>query len=369
MSLDLRKSPTLELASAIEKARASGQTVYSLSTPTFRDQSSELFAGDALRTTLTPETGLEALRERTLEVLFAKWSLPDHECVITGGAKAAIFSVLRASLSPSDRVLIVSPHWPTYEDLANLAHLETSFLATRAEEDFAINPDALQSALRESGAKAVLCSNPGNPTGKIYSSSELEQLSAATKQAGAILIVDESFSNIVFEPDKWRNANCTEADNLFVINSFSKNYHLQGLRLGACLLPSQRVPSVVSVHQTILSAAPTPSQYMALAMAGSAAAHIDEYAEQRRLMLEFIAARGWRHLPTEGTFYVFPRIPNIEATRRTLEASGIFSLAGEVFGESYRDHTRICFGKPVTEVRAMLAIMEDIIGSQHGEVA
>ena len=247
--------------------------------------------------------------------------------------------------------------------------LKHRFLRHAPEEDFAIDPEALQSALRESGAIAVLCSNPGNPTGKIYSSSELELLSRVTKQVGAILIVDESFSNIVFEPDKWWDAKCTEADNLFVINSFSKNYHLQGLRLGACLLPSRWVPSVVSVHQTILSAAPTPSQYMALAMTGSAAASIDEYAEQRRLMLEFIAARGWRHTPTQGTFYVFPRIPNIETIRDSLETSGIYSLAGEVFGERYCDHTRICFGKPVTEVRAMLAIMESIIDSQHGEVA
>ena len=369
MSLELRKSPTLELASAIEKARESGQTVYSLSTPTFHDQSPELFAGKTLKTTLTPEMGLEALRETARDVLFPKWDLPGHECVVTGGAKATIFSVLRASLSPGDRVLIISPHWPTYEDLAKLAHLETSFLATRAVEDFAIDPAALHAALRDSGAKAVVCSNPGNPTGKIYSSGELGQLSSAAKQAGAILIVDESFSNIVFEPDKWWNARCTETDNLFVINSFSKNYHLQGLRLGACLLPGRQVPSVVSVHQTILSAAPTPSQYMALAMTESAAASIDEYAEQRRLMLEFIAAKGWQHVPTEGTFYVFPRIPNIEAIRKRLEARGVFSLSGEVFGEGYGDHTRICFGKPEAEVRAMLAIMEDIIDSEHGEVA
>lgn len=369
MSLTFRKSPTLELASAIEKAREAGQTVYSLSTPTFRDRSPDAFAENVLKTTLSPEMGLEALRERARVMLFAKWDLPDHECVVTGGAKATIFSVLRASLSPGDRVLIISPHWPTYEDLAELAYLETRFLATRADDGFTIDPAALQAALRDSRAKAVLCSNPGNPTGKIYSSGELEQLSAATKQAGALLIIDESFSNIVFEPDKWRNARCTETDNLFVINSFSKNYHLQGLRLGTCLLPSKSVSAVVSAHQTILSAAPTPSQYMALSMTDSAAANIDEYAEQRRLMLEFIAVKGWPHIPTEGTFYVFPRIPNIEVFRQRLKARGIFSLAGETFGESYRDHTRICFGKPVTEVRSMLEIMEEIMGSKQGEVA
>ncbi len=366
MSLEHRKSPTLELASAIEQAREAGHTVYSLSTPTFQDQSPDVFAQNVLKTTLSPEMGLEALRERARDVLFPKWDLPGHECVVTGGAKATIFSVLRASLSPGDRVLVISPHWPTYEDLAKLAHLETLFLATRAEEDFAIDPAALHAALRDSGAKAVLCSNPGNPSGKIYSSSELDQLNTATKQAGAILIIDESFSNIVFEPDKWRNARCAEADNLFVINSFSKNYHLQGLRLGACLLPGKWVSAVVSVHQTILSAAPTPSQHMALAITNSIAAHIDEYTEQRRLMLGFIAARGWPHIATEGTFYVFPCIPNIGVFRRKLEERGIFSLAGETFGESYRDHTRICFGKPVTEVRAMVAIMEDILDSEQG---
>jgi aspartate/methionine/tyrosine aminotransferase len=364
----VRKSPTLELAAMIESARSAGETVYSLSTPTFEDRSSDARTAGALKTTLTPERGLDELRLRAREILFSKWALPSHECVITGGAKAAIFSVLRTSLDPGDKLLIVSPHWPTYEDLTRLAGVEPVFLTTRAHEQFAITGDALRTALQETNARAIICSNPGNPSGKIYSRRELDLLAAEAARAGAILIIDESFSSIVFDHEKWNASTVGDGASVFVINSFSKNFHLQGLRIGACLLPGSSVDAVMSAHQTILSAAPSPSQQIALSIGSHASFNEHDYAEQRQLMLDVITKLGWEHLPTEGSFYLFPRIPSAAETREKLQEQGIFSLPGEAFGTPYHGHTRICFGKPVSELQAMLKLLEEVILSRQNEV-
>ena len=369
MSLKLRKSPTLELAAAIDEARRAGQTIYSLSTPTFEDRGITASGRDGPKTTLSPAAGLDELRDKARAHLFSKWQPSEHDCVICGGAKAAIYCILRVMLSPGDRVLIVSPHWPTYEDTAELAHLDARFLETRAENDFAIDAHSLEAALEQSNAKAVVCSNPGNPSGKILSHRELELLRDRTAAAGAILLIDESFSGIVFDPQKWHDATCAADDHVFVVNSFSKNYHLQGLRLGACLVPPGRSAQVIAAHQTIFSAAPTPSQNMALQVIEARSDDGHDYAEQRRLILEFIAEQNWPHVATEGSFYVFPRIDGIDLFRQELEAHGILSLPGEAFGAPYKDHIRICFGKPLDEVHALIDTMQRALGSKKGEVA
>ena len=363
MSQHLRRSPTLALAGAIATARQTGETVYSLSTPTFPDRAGKIPADIRFGTTLTSGSGIEELRDLARTSLFPKWSLPEHECIIVGGAKSSIFSILRSTLPAGGRVLVVSPHWPSYEDLIDLAHLRPTFLETRSEEDFEIDGQRLRDALRETGAGAVICSNPGNPTGHVLGGHEVGTLCRETADAGAVLLLDESFSNIVFDVPKWHGSVCSPEDHVFVVNSFSKNYHLQGLRLGACLVHRDRSAPVIAAHQTLLSAAPTPSQNIALRLIATAGDNSQDYAEQRRLMLGFAAAQGWPHLPTEGGFYLFPRVEHSDSFRRRLEARRVLSLPGETFGSSYGDHLRVCFGKPVAEILAMLEILAEVAAS------
>ncbi len=364
MNRQLRRSPTLALAEAVTTARQTGETVYSLSTPTFRDRATALPAGIRPQTNLSPVGGIAELRDMARTKLFGKWTLPQHDCIIVGGAKASIFCIIRTMLPAGGRVLVVSPHWPSYVDLVELAHLRPVFLETRAGDGFAIDGERLRRALRESGARAVICSNPGNPTGRVLDQAEADALCRATADAGAILLLDESFSNIVFDERKWRASVCAPEDHVFVVNSFSKNYHLQGLRLGACLVHGDRTAHVIAAHQTLLSAAPTPSQAIAMQVANAAEAARDDYADQRRLMLGFAAAQGWPHLATEGGFYLFPQVENAPSFRRELKARGVLSLPGETFGAAYREHLRICFGKPVQEIEAMIGILEAAAGGR-----
>ena len=362
MNLRLRRSPTLALAGEIASARITGETVYSLSTPTFPDRTGTIAADIRFGTTLTPGNGLAELRDLARTGLFKKWNLPEHECLIVGGAKSSIFCIIRTMLPAGGKVLVVSPHWPSYEDLIGLAHLQPVFHETRADDGFEIDASRLRESLRKSGAGAVICSNPGNPTGRVLGQREIDTLCRETADAGAILLLDESFSNIVFDVPKWHDSVCAPEDHVFVVNSFSKNYHLQGLRLGACLVHRDRTAPVIAAHQTLLSAAPTPSQNIALRIIKAPEANPEGYSEQRRLMLDFAAAQGWPHVATEGGFYLFPYVESSVLFRRELEARRVLSLPGETFGKGYRDHLRVCFGKPVSEIRALLGILAEVVG-------
>lgn len=370
MSRPVRRSPTLELAESIAAASRQGKPVYSLSTPTFVDRAVPLPDGVMPATSLSSSRGMTDLCEMARHRLLGKWDLPQHECLIVGGAKSVIFSILRSMLPAGAKVMIVSPHWPSYEDLARLAHLHPVFHENSAGAGFALNAGQLRQNLAATGAGAVICSNPCNPTGRVLARNEAEALCRAAADAGAILLLDESFSNIVFDDSKWRASVCPPAPHLFVVSSFSKNYHLQGLRLGACLAHRDHAAAVAVVHQTLLSAAPTPSQNIARQVLQTTGAAAGDYREQRQLMVDFAAAQGWPHLPAEGGFYLFPRVPQPAALRQGLEARRLLSLPGEAFGVSYRDHLRICFGKPVSEVRQILGILgeaaSELLGQPNG---
>ena len=89
--------------------------------------------------------------------------LPDHDVLISAGAKAAILSALRAACRAGERVLIISPCWPSYPDIARLLFLRPVCFETRLEEGFAVDPAALAAAMAQSRATAIVFSNPATP--------------------------------------------------------------------------------------------------------------------------------------------------------------------------------------------------------------
>jgi len=353
----LRRSPTLQLAASVEAALARGERAFSLSTPTFIDRTRELdIDGNATR--LSPPMGLAELRLAARAALLGKWTLPEHEIMVTAGAKAAIFSALRASCGAGDRVLIVGPHWPSYEDLAQLLFLEPVSLECRFSDGFTLDMKRVTEALDASGARAVLLSNPNNPTGRIHSARELTELSMAARARSALLLIDESFSGVIFDHEKWRASLCPFYERLVVVSSFSKSHQLQGLRVGVACVHTALLEDVLAAHQALTSAAPSLSQAAVMAFLERQGEPVD-YREQREAALDFVHAQGWPCVTAEGSFYLFPQVPDFEAFANRARASNVYLLPGTAFGEAYRGHLRLCFGKPMEELGAMFSTLGD----------
>jgi aspartate/methionine/tyrosine aminotransferase len=359
--MKLRRSPTLQLASDIEQARAKGNEVWSLSTPTFPEPR-DLPQVDATWVRLSHPKGLAELRARARVHFFGNWSLPDHDCIITAGAKAGLFAALRAALAPGSYVLIPTPAWPSYFDICAAAGLNGIAFETDPASDFALDLDRLERESAACGARAVILANPCNPTGRILPTAELAALADLCRRQDMLLVLDQSFSHVIFDEAAWASSVVPSFDRIVLIDSFSKNYILQGARVAAALVPKWLSEPFVTVHQTIVSAAPTPGQKLAL-HALDKGFSMPSLARQREMARAFIDARGWRTHDQKGTFYFFPEVPDIDAFRAFARSRNVFILTGEAFGTRYGRHFRFCFCKPEEELRHVI----DLLGQAgHG---
>jgi aspartate aminotransferase len=362
MGSDFRRSPTLSLASKVEKARASGIEAYSLSTPSFVDLGPRLTFDEGLSTRLKPAEGDPELREILRDQLFGRWNLPEHRVVITTGAKAALYTVLRQFTEPGDAIVVVSPRWPTYDDIVQLLSCELHTLDTRLADDFQPSPETFRSLLNQYGRRlrALVIANPNNPAGNICSGPVLQELFQLAERHGVLLILDESFSEVVFDHDAWTDAIVPYGSpRLVVINSLSKGFHLQGLRVGACLVHKDILDAVVGIHQTLNGGVSSLSQAAALNYLRSPRSGLSvDLRAQRDEMLAFIRRQRWDCVPCQGTFYHFPNVGSVSDFESALKDSNLFYLPGEVFGTGYENHVRLCFAREPSELTAILARLE-----------
>ena len=351
-----RASPTLELANTVAAARARGEEAWSLSTPSLPDISA-VFHTDSSWTKLTPAEGLPELRAAAQSRFFGHWHLPDHYCVITAGAKAGLYSALRSTLAPGARVIVPTPTWPSYSDLCDAAHLTPVFFPTTADTGFTLDLIKLEALIKSENPSAILLSNPCNPTGRILPGNSLENLVDLCDRYTIFLLLDQSFSNIVSDKTMWVNSRAVGSGNLILFDSFSKNHLLQGARVAAAMVPERLAEEFMATHQTIVSAAPTPGQKMALdALAGDNPPSLDR---QRAMTRDFIDAMGWTQTPQEGTFYFFPRVPDIMAFKAFARQRNVYMLTGDAFGAGYENHLRLCFGKSEDELAKVFDLLQD----------
>ena len=208
--------------------------------------------------------GVLPLRKAAREEFFGRWDLPEHSLFISAGAKIAEFAAMRGLLPERSTVLIVGPAWPSYEDIVRMAGHTPAMLHLDAAENFRISANAVAQAMEESGAAAIILSNPCNPTGRVHDGDELAILLSVAERHDAYLMVDESFSNVMFDASAWQDARTRPSPRLLLFNSFSKNYHLQGLRVGVCMAHASIYRQAVAAHQTLMSSAPSLSQAAAL---------------------------------------------------------------------------------------------------------
>lgn len=348
----VRLSPTLSLAEEIDRARLDGQSVFSLSTPTFPEITEANALDFRFSNKLTPAEGLAPLRKAAQEKFFGRWVLPDHHLFISAGAKIAEFAAMRALLPEKSTVLIVGPAWPSYEDIVRMAGHRPFMLQLDPADNFTIRASAVAEAFTASGASAMILSNPCNPSGRVHTGEELTILLDLAEGSKALLMVDESFSNVMFDAAAWQRAVTRPSDHLMLFNSFSKNYHLQGLRVGVCMAHEWIYKQVVAAHQTLMSSAPSLSQAAALA----SLQHSESipasscYGASRSIALEIVERSGWQCSPNQGTFYIFPKLPHAEQTLARMREEGLYALRGDAFGARFKDHFRFCFGRPEEEM-------------------
>jgi len=285
----------------------------------------------------TPEPFLRGIREAKIEVLdyapspgipeaiqavqayYAEigFNLSPQEILITIGGSEAITFALTVTCDPGDQVLIPEPFYPNYLGYARLANVEILPLTTFRSEGFHLPPRREIEAALTPRTKAILLSNPGNPTGVVYTESELDMLVDIALRYDLFLIVDEVYREFVYEgKHKSILAYPEVADRAIVVDSISKRLSACGARIGMLISRNAEVMAAAQKCATIRLSAPTFEQLgLAAFMADPEhqeiiARMIEEYRVRRDVFCEELSKiPGVTFRKPEGAFYVMFGLP------------------------------------------------------------
>jgi aminotransferase len=324
------------------------------------------------RTSYTSNRGMRELREAIAGRVerYGQEYDPADEILVTAGASEAVDLAMRALVDPGDTVAVPEPSYISYEPTVSFAGGDPLSVPTRAEDDFALRPEALERAGAAEADVLVLC-YPNNPTGAVMSREELADVAAFAREHDLFVLSDEIYAALRYEDDHVSIATLPGMrERSVVFNGFSKAYAMTGLRLGYALGPAAVVDAMNRIHQYTMLSAPTTAQYAALEAIRSCDDAVEEmrraYDRRRRFVISRFNEIGMDCFEAKGAFYVFPKCPpgweDDEAfAEALLQSEEVAVVPGRVFGDSGEGHLRVSYATGMRELKEALNRIESFV--------
>ena len=318
------------------------------------------------RTRYTPALGIPALRE-AISAHYRDYygvDVPPARIAVTPGASGALQLALGVLLEPGQKVLMADPGYPCNRHFVRFCDGEPVSLPVGPDSDYQILAEHV-AAHWDDATRATMVATPSNPTGTLLDRAQLTALADATAARGGALIVDEIYHGLVYGAEEVTAA--TLADNVIVINSFSKYFGMTGWRLGWMVVPPALLRPVEKLAQNIYLAPSTPAQYAALAafrpeVLAELEARRAEFARRRDTLLPALRELGFVIPSTpRGAFYLYADSRRFDAdsrnlARRLLEEAGVAATPGIDFGENHPEaHLRFAYTTSVARLEEGVA--------------
>jgi aminotransferase len=309
------------------------------------------------RTHYTSNYGTIELRRALAAHLERRYGVaydPATELLITVGASEAVDLALRATCDPGDEVILHEPSYVAYEPAVIFAGGIVRHVATRLEDDFALDPSAVEAAITPR-TKALFLGYPCNPTGAVLPDDVQDELADIARRHDLLVYSDEIYDRLAYGSYRHRALSALPGmrDRTILMGGFSKAYAMTGWRVGYLAAPAAILEGIVKVHQYGIMSAPTTAQDAALEALVGGEAEVErmlaEYDRRRRLVVDGLNAIGLRTFEPRGAFYAFPEVAN--ATRLSSEAFArgllqeerVAVIPGSAFGPSGEGHVRACY--------------------------
>ena len=332
------------------------------------------------RTQYTSNWGLESLREKIAAYLRMRCHVtysPKDEVLVTVGASEGIDLALRALVYPGDEVLIPEPSYVSYAPCVTFAGGTAVPVITRAEDEFALTPDALRAALTPR-TKALILPYPNNPTGGVMTRAQLQELARVLDDTGVIVISDEIYSELVYGGHEHTAFASIEGmrERTITLNGFSKAFAMTGWRVGYACAPRELLSPMFKIHQFTMLCASIQGQVAADRALGRAfetgfedvRTMVRSYDRRRRLMVTALNDMGLTCFEPRGAFYVFPSIASTGLTSeefctRLLEEKQVACVPGTAFGASGEGHVRCSYATSIEKLNEALGRIRAFVES------
>ncbi|MBO6738799.1 MAG: aminotransferase class I/II-fold pyridoxal phosphate-dependent enzyme [Phycisphaerales bacterium] len=235
---------------------------------------------------------------------------PDREVTVTSGCTEAIAATMLGLLNAGDEVVVFEPYYDSYRACLAMADAKPRFVTMRRTAGgFGYDSEELREAFNER-TRAVLINTPHNPTGAVFSESQLKEIAELCIAHDAIAISDEVYERLVYAGNEHRSIATLPGmhERSVVLSSSGKSFSLTGWKIGWAIAPPDLTAGIRSAHQFLTFAVATPLQHgvAALLRDGEQEIHslVNHYAHTRSLLGEALLELGFDLTLPQGSYFI-----------------------------------------------------------------
>ena len=358
----ISESATMAITAKAKELRAAGKPVigFGAGEPDFPTPDNIVAAAvkaarDPAMHKYTPAPGLPALRaavaEKTLR--HSGYEVLPGQVMITNGGKQAVYATIQCLIDPGDEVLLPAPYWVTYPPAIGLANGVTVPIATDVASGFKVSVDQLEAA-RTPRTKLLIFVSPSNPTGAVYTASEISAIGTWAAEHRIWVMTDEIYEHLIYGDASFVSMP-QEVPELrercVIVNGVAKTYAMTGWRVGWMIGPEEVINGATKLQSHTTSNVSNVAQIAATAAVSGGledvAAMRTAFDRRRLTMFNMLDAMdGVTCLEPQGAFYCFPSMQGImgrsfegsvitttlELAALALEHAGVAFVPGEAFG-------------------------------------
>jgi aspartate aminotransferase len=337
----LTTSPIRRLAPYADAAKAKGKKVYHLNIgqPDIETPSNFM---DAIKKFDKKVISYSNSKGETFLIdaiakYYEEWKMPfaKEEIFVTNGGSEALQIAVMTLCDPGDNIVVFEPFYANYNTFAKAYNVEINAVATNVDNGYHLPTEEEIAAKINDKTKAILLTNPGNPTGVVYTEEEMKLISRIVLKYNLALIADEVYREFVYDGEYKSFATMPELkDNLIVVDSVSKRYSACGARIGALLSHNAEFNKQVMKCCQARLCSPLLEQVGATALYDTPTSYLvevnEEYKSRRDTVVEELAKiPGLKSSNPQGAFYVMVKLPVDDAEKFAIWLLNEFDVDGE----------------------------------------
>ena len=322
----IKPSPTLAISAKAKKLKSEGVDIinFGIGEPDFdTPQNIKKAAIDAINNGFTkycPVSGTPDIKKAIITKLKEDNNLDysPEEIIVSCGAKHSVYNIFQAVFNPGDEVIVPSPYWVSYPDMAILAGALPVIVSTDDKTNFKVTAKQIEHVITPK-TKALILNSPSNPTGNTYTFDELKEIAKVCVEHHLLIISDEIYEKLVYDNFKYYSIAqvSKEVQNqTLVVNGVSKAFAMTGWRIGYCAGPKDIIAAMTKI-QSQSTSNPTSISLKATTEALNGPKDEmekmrQEFEKRRNYIVEKLnSIDGIKCVKPNGAFYVFPNISKL----------------------------------------------------------
>ena len=306
-----------------------------------------------------------------------------EDILVTTGGSEALSIVLNCICDPGDEIIIPDPYYANYNGFTNAGNIKIRAVECTINSKFKLPETHHFEEKINSKTKAILICNPGNPTGALYTFSELKELAKIVKKYNLFLIADEVYREFVYDDLSHHSILTLNSikKNTIIIDSTSKRYSMCGARIGCIVSRNKQIINTALKFSQARLSPPTLGQLAGIAALKTKQTYfntvIKEYTKRRNILVDGLnKIPGVRCPMPKGAFYCIAELPvknselfcrwlleefNLkQATVMLAPASGFYST-----GNKINNQVRIAYVLEIKKLKLAIKILEKGLAQYH----